>query len=141
MTNISVPRPLLERLANSRAFLHDTRKAQDELRTLLAQPAAQVTGEVCEPANRLGELLVIACAVLKDTGHPKLAARIDAALAEPVSADPMAMLDLRVEARKASPWGEHADRTGAFVKGALWHAMLNGGAVAERDAKAREVKL
>lgn len=47
-----------------------------------------------------------------------------------VAADPMAMLDLRVEALKASPWGEHADRTGAFVKGALWHAMRNGGQVA-----------
>lgn len=52
MTNISVPRDLLERLANSRAFLHDTRKAQDELRTLLAQQADQVTEEVAKKASR-----------------------------------------------------------------------------------------
>lgn len=45
MTNTSVPRDLLERLADRRAFLHDTRKAQDELRALLAQPAAPVTEE------------------------------------------------------------------------------------------------
>lgn len=56
-----------------------------------------------------------------------------------VAADPMAMIDLRVEALKASPWGEHADRTGAFVKGALWHAMRNGGQVAAEAVQVPEL--
>lgn len=41
----------------------------------------------------------------------------------PATFDPIAMLDLRVKAREASPWGTNSERTNGFVKGALWHAQ------------------
>lgn len=46
-----------------------------------------------------------------------------------VPVDPIAMLDLRVAAKNASPWGDTAERTGAFVAGAVWHAQQSAPAL------------
>lgn len=100
---VTIRRELLERLADKNAFLHHTRKAQDELR-------AAIDSAPCDP--RCAETCVRAsmCATCMN------------ALAAPVQ-EPMSMLDLREAAVAASPWAEQAERTGAFVKGAIWHAM------------------
>lgn len=74
MSKVLVDRELLERIANKAAFLHDTRKDQDKLAEILAQPAdaegVEVVGVIDEADDgcfvelmndrtfRLGENLV-----------------------------------------------------------------------------------
>lgn len=128
---ISVPVELLERIASN---THRPSAWIDELRALLAQPAEQPSKPFTFAAV-LGERIQQTgserlCQEWADAwnAHPaqqRQASVVPLYLAEQPSAnlEPDQMLDLRAAAIAASPWAEHAERTGAFVKGAIWHAQ------------------
>lgn len=63
------------------------------------------------------------------TAAAAMKAELAALKGEQVPVDPIAMLDLRVAAKNASPWSDTAS-TGAFVSGAVWHAQKSAPALA-----------